>query len=138
MDKSKKGKGWRKNVSIIYLILIFDSPFNIKLVKVGTKFHINILSGLCTKNIFDIFSLYFPQYKIIEIIYQSAFCHLQRKTICTRRYLLLTWSQEYSLDTLIQGVLSIYHIIYIRAHIMSARTQYLTKWVQIMTHDMQF
>ena len=64
MDKSKKGKGWRKNVSIIYLILIFDSPFDIKLVKFGT-FHIIILSGLCTKNIFDIFSLYFPPYKII-------------------------------------------------------------------------
>lgn len=83
MGKSEKGKGWHKNVSIIYLILIFDSPFNIKLVKVGTKFHIIILSAvesaLCTKNIFDIFSLYFPPYKIIEIIYQSAFCHLQRK-----------------------------------------------------------
>ena len=81
MGKSEKGKGWHKNVSIIYLILIFDSPFNIKLVKVGTKFHIIILSAVCSlyENIFHIFSLYFPPYKIIEIIYQSAFCHLERK-----------------------------------------------------------
>ena len=123
MGKSENGKGWHKNVSIIYLILIFNSPFNIKLVKVGTKFHIIILICLIFLFVRKIFLIYFlfifPHTRLSRLSTNLHFVIYRENNLypwVSTSYIITGIQSRYSL---IQSVLSIYHIIYICAHIMS-------------------
>ena len=136
----KRVKVDTKTCQLSTLYRFFNSSFNIKLVKVGTKFHIIISSdlSLCTKNIFDIliyFLFIFPHTRLSRLSTNLHFVIYRENNLypwVSTSYIITGIQSRY---TYTKRIIYIYLSYYLhsRTHYVRWWTQYLTKWVQIIT-----